>query len=199
MRIFQNEVLMSGNEKSNNSPLPFRAGDALWGNIFKKDRSQEESIIAVLRQVPLFNGIKKSGLNELVKLIHVRKYKADEAVFWEGEPGVGMYIMLDGVVAIFKETAKKQHEELAQLKRGEFFGELALLDESPRSASAIAQEDSKILGLFRPELIDLIEKKPRLGNTLLFNLAALIGERLKRTNDELQALWNKLEDSKVIT
>jgi hypothetical protein len=45
----------------------------------------------------------------------------------------------------------------------------------------------------------LIERKPRLGNQFLFQLACLVGERLKRTNDELQALWAKIDESKVIT
>lgn len=187
------------NEPDNNKSVSFTAGDAFWGNIFKKDTSQKETVLAIMRRVPLFHSIKKHGLLEFQKLIHQRTYKADEIIFWEGEPGVGMYIVLDGQVGIYKELGGDQREELARLKRGEFFGELALLDESPRSATAITTDQSTILGLFRPDLMELIERKPRLGNKFLFNLALLIGERLKHTNDELQALWDRLEDSKVIT
>lgn len=186
-------------EKVKNPILKFHVGDALWGNIFKKNVNQHESIIAILRRVPLFKGMRKSELLEFEKLIHRRHYKANETIFWEGEPGVGMYIVQDGLVAICKGSAEHGREELARLSRGEFFGELALLDESPRSATAIALEDSKILGLFRPDLMGLIDRKPRLGNRFLFQLASLIGERLKHTNDELRALWAKLEESKVIT
>jgi len=110
-----------------------------------------------------------------------------------------MYIVQEGTVAIYKGSSENEREELAKLANGEFFGELALLDESPRSATAMALEDSKILGLFRPDLLELIDRKPRLGNKLLFNLSLLIGERLKHTNEELQTLWDKLEDTKVIT
>lgn len=177
----------------------FRVGDAIWGNIFKKDVTQKETVLATLRKVPLFKGINKYGLSEFEKLIHRRTYKADETIFWEGEPGVGMYIVLQGTVGIYKESTEHGREELAKLRAGEFFGELALLDESPRSASAVALENSEILGLFRPDLMELIERKPRLGNKFLFQLANLIGDRLKHTNDELQALWSKLEESKVIT
>jgi CRP-like cAMP-binding protein len=186
-------------ESKNNKPFPFKAGDAFWGNIFRKPSGQKETVLVIMRRVPFFNGLTKSGLLEFQKLIHERTYRADETIFWEGEPGVGMYIVLEGQVGIFKEQGMQQREELARLQRGEFFGELALLDESPRSATAVAMEQSTILGLFRPDLMELIERKPRLGNKLLFNLAELIGERLKHTNSELQALWDRLEDSKVIT
>lgn len=186
-------------KNTNNSFFNFQAGDAVWGNIFKKKVSEEETTIAILKRVPLFKKMKKSSLKEFEKLLHRRTYKADEAIFWEGEPGVGMYVVQAGTVAIYKGTSENEREELAKLAHGEFFGELALLDESPRSATAVALEDSTILGLFRPDLLELIDRKPRLGNKLLFNLSLLIGERLKHTNEELQTLWDKLEDSKVIT
>jgi len=184
--------------KSSNSNMSFRAGDAFWGDIFKKSSNQTETTIAILRNVPVFKGLKKSDLREFEKLIHRRKYDEDEAIFFEGEPGVGMYIIERGTVSIYKETLGTK-EELARLNRGAFFGELALLDDSPRSASAVALEETRVLGLFHPDLMGLIERKPRLGNKFLFQLALLIGDRLKHTNEELQSLWSKLEDSKVIT
>lgn len=174
-------------------------GYALWGNIFKRNTTPQESIIATLRRVPLFRGLNKADLEEFEKIIHRRRFKGGETIFWEGEPGVGMYIVQEGLVKITKNVAGGQPEELATLSQGEFFGELALLDESPRSASAVAAEDSRILGLFRPDLMALIERKPRLGNHVLFQLALLIGERLKHTNEELQSLWSKIDQSKVIT
>lgn len=190
---------MPDQNQNNNSIFNFHVGDAFWGNIFKKASSQKETTIAILRKVPLFEGLNKSQLHEFEKLIHRRTYEQDETIFWEGEPGVGMYIVQQGSVAIYKQTSEKEREELAILNHGEFFGELALLDESPRSATAVALQETQILGLFRPDLMELLDRKPRIGNKFLFNLAMLIGERLKHTNEELQALWNKLEESKVIT
>jgi CRP-like cAMP-binding protein len=185
-------------ENSHISPK-FRAGDALWRNVFRKNQNQSESVLNTLKKVPIFKALNKTELSEFDKIIHRRKYKENETIFFEGEPGVGMYIIQEGQVGIYKQTAGQEKEELARLKAGEFFGELALLDESPRSATAVALEDSKILGLYQPDLFALIERKPRLGNTFLFQLALLIGERLKNTNEELQTLWSKFEESKVIT
>ncbi|MFQ5649487.1 MAG: cyclic nucleotide-binding domain-containing protein [bacterium] len=192
---------MSSNNKPSKktSLFDFHVGDAIWGNIFKKEGSKKQTALAILKNVPLFKGMRSSELNELEKLIHRRRYRADETIFFEGEPGVGMYIVQEGTIAIYKNKSETEREELVELGRGEFFGELALLDESPRSATAVALEESKILGLFRPDLLELIERKPRLGNKLLFELAHLIGERLKHTNEELQSVWAKLDDSKLIT
>lgn len=190
---------MTENEKHKIQNLKFRIGDALWANIFKRRSNLQETTLQILRSVPLFQGMNRSELYEFEKIFHRRFFKADEIIFWEGEPGVGMYIIEDGLVAIFKDSASGEREELARLGKGEFFGELALLDESPRSASAIALEDTKILGLFRPDLMSLINRKPRLGNKFLLHLASLIGERLKHTNEELQSLWSKLDESQLIT
>ncbi|MFQ5751789.1 MAG: cyclic nucleotide-binding domain-containing protein [bacterium] len=190
---------MKKSTKDAQSVSKFHVGDALWQNIFQKDKDQKETIIAILKKVPLFKGMSKSNLHEFEKIIHRRRFKEQETIFWEGEPGVGMYIVQEGEVAIYKNTKDQEREELARLKQGEFFGELALLDESPRSATATALEDTKILGLFSPDLMGLIERKPVLGNKFLFQLALLIGERLKHTNDELQRLWSKVENSKMIT
>lgn len=186
-------------KKTQKSQMPFHVGDAIWGNIFKNENSQKQTTIALLKKVPLFKKMSTSQLSDLEKIIHRRNYTADENIFFEGDPGVGMYIIQEGSVIINKTQDNGKKEKLAELKKGEFFGELALLDESPRSAAAQAIEDTSILGLFRPDLIELIARKPRLGNKLLFELAHLIGERLKHTNKELEEVWAKLDDQKIIT
>ncbi len=191
--------MASRSSNNSRSTFRFRAGDSLWRNVFSREQAQKESIVSILKRGPLFRGMTRSELREFDRIIHRRRYREDETIFWEGEPGVGMYIIQEGSVGIYKAAREEERELLAELERGDFFGELALLDESPRSATAVALEESKILGLYRPDLLDLIERKPRLGNKFLFHLASLIGERLKHTNEELQALWNKLEESKVIT
>jgi CRP-like cAMP-binding protein len=182
---------------TNNNP-PAKSNSSLWGNVFKKKNGDDEGILKTLRLVPLFADMSDGELREFEKLIHRRTFKANETIFWEGEPGVGMYVIQRGVVAIFKHAPGEGREELAMLRNGEFFGELALLDETPRSATAVAKESSDIIGLFRPDLFELLERKPRLGNKFLFQLASIIGERLKNTNAEMQALRTQLDKSEII-
>jgi CRP/FNR family cyclic AMP-dependent transcriptional regulator len=181
-----------------NNNRPAKSGSPLWGNIFKKKNGDDEGIVKTLRLVPLFADMNNSEMREFEKLIHRRAFKANETIFWEGEPGVGMYIIQRGTVTIFKHAPGEGREELATLHSGDFFGELALLDETPRSATAVAKEPSDIIGLFRPDLFELLERKPRLGNKFLFQLATIVGERLKNTNVEMQALRAQLDKSGII-
>jgi CRP-like cAMP-binding protein len=181
-----------------NNNRPAKINNSLWGNIFKKKTEDDEGVLAALRLVPLFANMSDGELREFEKFIHRRTFNANETIFWEGEPGLGMYVIQRGVVSIFKHAPGEGREELATLRNGEFFGELALLDESPRSATAIAKEPSDIIGLFRPDLFELLERKPRLGNKFLFQLALIIGERLKNANLEMQALRAQLDKSGII-
>jgi len=184
-------------DKNGNSQVN-RPIDSLWGNIFHKKTTPEDDVISTLRQIPLFAEMTLSELKEFQKIMHRRFFRADEPIFWEGEPGVGMYVVKSGAVGIYKISPNQEKEEIALLRRGEFFGELALLDESPRSASCIARDNSEIIGLFRPDLFNLLARKPRLGSKFLFQLAVVIGERLKNTNRELHLLRAKLEQADII-
>ncbi|OQX95414.1 hypothetical protein B6I21_05575 [candidate division KSB1 bacterium 4572_119] len=172
--------------------------NSYWENIFEKNGKVQIKHSIILKKVPIFSDLKKSELREFERIIHQRRYKKDEVVFYEGEPGLGMYIIESGTIKIFKDYDNKLKEELATLFTGDFIGEMALLDESPRSATAVANEETKLIGVFRPDLFDLLEKKPRLGNKILLKLAQMIAERLRFNNVELQEIKLKLEKSGII-
>ena len=161
--------------------------DSFWGNIFRK-KTSEDNILDILKRVPILDCLSKNELKEFERIVHRRQYKANENIFLEGEPGVGMYIIQSGMVKIYNTLPDGNNKELAILKNGDFFGELALLDESPRSASAVAIETCHILGLFRPELFDILGKKPKLGFKVTTKLAQMIGNRLRITSSKLQSL-----------
>ncbi len=172
--------------------------NSYWENIFEKDKQLQIKQAIILKKVPMFSDLKKGELNEFERIIHQRHYKDEEVVFYEGEPGLGMYIIESGSIAIYKDFNSKMKEELAVLIPGDFCGEMALLDESPRSATAVAIGETTLLGLFRPDLFNLIERKPRLGNKILLKLAQMIAERLRFHNIELQNLKQKLEKAEII-
>ena len=78
------------------------------------------------------------------------------------------------------------------LEHGDFFGEIALLDESPRTATAISLGDSKILGFYRTDLYELVERRPKLAIKIIVNLARVVSERLRHSNSQAQELREKL-------
>jgi CRP-like cAMP-binding protein len=75
---------------------------------------------------------------------------------------------------------------LASAKPGEFIGELALLDDAPRTASAIAVDETSVVALYRTDLLALSQTRPRLGVKVLMQLSQIVAERLRRTNRALK-------------
>jgi len=169
-----------------------------WNNIFEKNGRHQIDLDFVLKKVPFFSQLKKSEFLEFKRILHHRYFKKGEIIFYEGEPGVGMYVIENGKIGIYKNFDDDSREELALLHSGEFFGEMALLDESPRSAAAVALENTSVLGLFRPDLFNLVNRKPKLGNKILLKLAQMLAERLRLSNDELQEVKQLYENSVII-
>lgn len=166
----------------------------LWDNIFRKHEEEEEDLATILKRVPLFSGVNKRGLKKLEKIVHRRTYRRHETIFRQHELGLGLYIIRSGSVDILQERSDDAEHRLAHLERGDFFGEIALLIESPRSASAVATEPTELIGLFRPDLLELIERDPRLGVKMVLPLSRLLAERLRQTNEALsQAMQSKEE------
>src|SRR5436309_7176948 len=112
-------------------------------------------------------------------------YDADELVFEEGQPGAALFLVLDGKVAIeiFRQTSTTR---LAVLERGAFFGEMALVDETPRSATARALERTRTLALYRNDLNGLVLRDAKTACQIYRSLAGMIGDRLRLTNELVQ-------------
>jgi CRP/FNR family cyclic AMP-dependent transcriptional regulator len=162
--------------------------DNIWSNIFRKRPGRPETIRQLLARIPLFGQLRPLEIREIERIVHHRQFKPGEVVFWEGEPGVGMYIIERGEVAIFQDYGATGQKSLARLNEFDFFGEMALLNEEPRSATAVAMSETHLLGLFHPDLFELFERKPRLGVKILVHLADMLAARLRRTNSDLQEL-----------
>jgi len=165
-----------------------KAIDHLWGNIFRKKNEDSRDIRVLLKKIPLFADLRKGEIKDLARLVHHRCYQGGEVIFWEDEPGVGMYIVHKGAVGIYKDYAKAEQKELARLEPGDFFGEMALLEDDCRSATAVAVCETHLFGLIHPDLFDLFNRKPQLGVTLLSALANILAQRLRRTNLDFQRL-----------
>jgi hypothetical protein len=164
--------------------------DSLWSNIFR--RSDDESVHALLRDIPLFADLSHRELSAIEDILHRREYERDEVLFRQGNPGVGMYIIQEGRIEIMYEPTQ---DTLAELEDGDFFGELALLNDTPRSATAVAREPSVLFGLFRPDLLGLFDRSPSLGIQILLRMSRVISERLIQSNDQVQLLRTRLEEA----
>ncbi|MFC2170569.1 cyclic nucleotide-binding domain-containing protein [Calditrichota bacterium] len=156
-----------------------------WIRIADQQTSQSKIVRRIVSAVPFFSGLSRHQYNELSGLFHLRKYKDGEIVFETGTPGLGMYVIIEGEVRIVGDRMGEEIE-LAMMKQGDFFGELSLVDEAARSATAIAKGDSHLLGIFRPQLQQLLQNRPKLGVILLGRLAAIVAKRLREADNLLQ-------------
>ena len=155
-----------------------------WSSLPFLIKNDEDEVINKLKAVPVFEGIPDRGLDIIRSMCHTRVFKEGDHIFHSGDPGVGMYIILEGFVEIYRRE-KGREMKLTTLQTGDFFGELALLEDLPRTASAKALTYTRTIGFFRPDLIGLLARKPRLINKILLNLSKLIGRRLIRTTELL--------------
>ena len=150
----------------------------LWQNIFRS-RGYENTLAYFLSTVPAFSKLDKRDLAVLEHLVHVRNYAADEVVFSEGDIGSGMYCIRSGQVSIFNNDSAGRAVEQAQLGPGDFFGEVALTVQKPRIATARAVEPTVLLGLFRADLHEAINKYPAVTSKILLGLSRCISDRLQ--------------------
>lgn len=157
--------------------------NTLWSNIFSLRKKTSNDPKRILGEIPIFHKLKPAELKEIERIVHVREYSAGEYIFREGDVGAGLFVIAEGNVEILVEQSDDESasNRLAVLGKSDFFGELSLLDDERRSASCKATEPSVLIGLFRPDLLDLIERNPRLGSKVLMNIALVIGERLRVT------------------
>lgn len=156
---------------------------ALWT---PPSEAREPDAIEALKAVPLFSELRPRELKKVLRLLHGRTYLANEVVFREGEPGAGMFIIKRGAVDVVIRMPDGGERVLAHLGERAFFGEMALLEEAPRSATAVAKEKTELLGFFQPDLESLIERDAELGSKICWNLARLMASRIRSMNDSLR-------------
>jgi len=135
-------------------------------------------IQGVLRQIPLFSDLSEKDLDMVASLVTTRQVPKQSIVVQENGPGDAMYIITSGSVKISYYTIDGQEVILALLDAGAFFGEMALLDDEPRSATVITMEDSELAQIRRQDFNRLLESSPELTRKLL----AEVVWRLRRTS-----------------
>jgi CRP-like cAMP-binding protein len=151
-----------------------------WSNLFKKQDDAKSKITDLWLQTPLFENVPTSICRKLVENMHPRYYKKDEAIFNQGELGAGAVLITSGKVII-----KSSDQVLAELAEGDFFGEVALVLDEPRTADAVASEDCELVFLIKQDVNEWVNQTPRYGAIFMKNIAHLIATRLKRANQLL--------------
>ncbi len=159
----------------------------LWKNFFKEE---DQTTQVILRANPLFSNFNKKEITLLETMVYRRNFAPGEMIIHPGR-GIGLYIVVSGKVSIFySNSSNEPNSNICYLKEGDFFGEGALVRNkqtvSPMSAQAI--EESLLLGFFKPNLLNLIEKNPSTGAKILFQLGTILETRLQKALEKISEL-----------
>jgi serine/threonine protein phosphatase PrpC len=137
--------------------------------------------VDMLKQMPLFRHLIYKEILRVVNVTQVREYAAGDEIIKEGQPGDEMFVLLRGKIRLHKNNAFITH-----LAPGAHIGEMALVDpRQPRSASATADERSRVLILRRRDFYEIIRKEPQLSVKLLWSFVQVLADRLRKTTADL--------------
>lgn len=169
----------------------------IWENYFRKDAA-EQTELEVLRNAYIFGSLTQKELRFLKETVHVRTYRPGEIVFRQGELGIGMYIVVKGAIEIFVENLDEAGETqtlfVTRLTNGDFLGELSVIEtNSRRTATAVATEETTLIGFFKPDLMEIIERQPATGIKIVLRLGEVLGRRLKETTTKVTELKRELK------
>ena len=140
--------------------------------------------VELLRKVDLFSGLDEREIKSLAEFCVERPFQEEQTLVKQGDSGLGLYILVSGRVKIMKKISTGEELEIAVLGPGDFFGEMTVLDSSPRSANVIALEDTKCLLLTAWEFKARLEEHPEIALKVL----PVVVKRFRETNEKLLAL-----------
>ena len=141
-----------------------------------------------LAKVELFAGLKPEALDLIAKVASQEIHALGTKIFQHGDAGDKLYLILEGKVRISRDVPGMGEEALAVLGPGQVFGEMALLDESPRSADARVHERCRLLAIPKDGFDDLLFLHKDLAYEVLWSIVRMLLSRLRETNDKLTFL-----------
>jgi len=144
--------------------------------------------LEILSQIDIFSGLPPGHLRRVVDIGVEEQYKTGATVFQEGEAGDKFYMILGGAIRISRFVPGMGEEALAVLRPGAYFGEMSLIDDAPRSATAVSHERCRLFVVNRRDLEDLLFVDRDLAYELLWNFVRTLSRRLRATNDKMTFL-----------
>lgn len=142
-----------------------------------------------LKKIPLFSNLTNDHLAKVADIGIERAFKINDVIFKEGDAGAEFFVIITGKVRISKMVPGIGEEALAILEPGSYFGEMALIDDTPRSADAIAHNSCRLWVIQKPDLEELMFLHKDLAYELLWTFVRTLSTRLRETNDKIKAFF----------
>ena len=149
-------------------------------------------VIEILRKIKLFSELNNSELLKLSRICQKVNFKKGDIIFEAGEPGDALFVIYEGEVEVVKPGKKEEPEQiLAEFGPGEIFGEMALIEELPRSATVRAKEDARLLRIPREYFFRLLQQEPGIALKIYKAISLVLAHRLRETSERL-AIANRI-------
>lgn len=140
--------------------------------------------IELLHQIPLFSGLTREELAKVAPVMVEKRFAKGEMVFFAKEPGETLYVILEGLIKIFCISDDGREKTLGLLEKGDYFGEMALLDDTGRSANAEVLEDARLLTLYKKDFSKLVNQFPNISHRIIYILV----QRLREADTQIEDL-----------
>lgn len=142
-----------------------------------------DQILDTLRGTQVFGALDPTALGELAAVCVPRAYRRDQYLMYQGDPGDHLVVVVEGLIKIIVSSDRGDEMVLATLGPGEVLGELALIDQGPRSASAVAVQPTTALVISRAALLAAMQRNPALLDALLRTLGGLVRRLTEQATD----------------
>ena len=155
-----------------------------------------ERLITFLLETPMFEKLEPSEISEIIHIVEVKHHQAGDIVFSEGDVGDAWYVLYRGAIDVLKHGATGE-KKITELEPQACFGEISILDGSPRSATIRVTEDSIVFRVPRQVFSGLIDDGHLVAYKLLHEMAILLAQRQRATTLRLSELLNATEIAEV--
>jgi len=158
----------------------------------RKKTAKEMELIS---KIPLFEELSDLEMEEMARIMVREDYNAGDAIFDEGDVGDKLFVIVKGAVDIIKSAGGKgPGQVLVTLKPGDYFGEMSLIDDAPRSASAMASEPSTLFSIDKKNLSLMLDNAPTIAAKIYKFFVTTLNERLRQTNEKIKSFVNMAQE-----
>jgi signal transduction histidine kinase len=161
-----------------------------------------KDLFKFLKSVYFFQDLSDPDINKIKKACHEISYQKGEIIFKEGSPADKFYIVLEGAVEVWKDYSDLRKDLLAVHGRGHLFGEMALIDELPRSATLVTKEFSRLAYIDQPDFQRIFQENPAISRSIMRSVSSMVRrsnslfvEGLRKRNLELEAANKELHEA----
>ena len=151
-----------------------------------------ENIIGFLLEVDMFAVLDVSELSEIVSIMDIHHYNKGDAIFSEGDIGDAWYTIFDGAVVVERHNTFYEGATMAQLSKASCFGEMAILDDAPRSATILVEEPAILFRFSRTKFERLLDEHSLGAYKLVYGMACILAQRQRRLNNRLSELRQEI-------